>query len=177
MTYEWDDDDGYKSRSQKKRESTALQKRGEELAALSPALWKELPLTPGLHDALREAAALKSREALRRQMQYIGRLMRELDDDEQQALLDGLDALRDAARQDAGQMHRLEALRDELLASGTTDETECEAAISRIVSLHPALDPARLRHLAEAAVADREKKRPPKHARELFRYLRSVLAE
>ena len=57
------------SRSHKKRESTALQKRGEEMAALSPALWKQLPLTPEMRDALMEFQSLKSREAKRRQLQ------------------------------------------------------------------------------------------------------------
>lgn len=168
---EWGDgeDDGYKSRSQKKRESTALQKRGEELAALSPALWKELPLTADLHDALKEARALKSREALRRQMQYIGRLMREMDEDGQDALLAALDALKEAARGDAGLMRRLEAMRDGLI---TPDAVAREAAVERTAAACPGLDAARLRHLAEAALADREKKRPPRHARELFRYLR-----
>lgn len=172
MTYERDDDDGWISRSRKKRESTALQKRGEELAALSPAVWKDLPLTEDLLEALREARDTKSHEARRRQMQYIGRLMRELDEDARQALLDGLDALGDAARHDAGLMHRLEALRDDLLAP---DRADREAALARIVAGHPGLDAARLRHLSEAAASEREKKRPPRHARELFRYLRSVL--
>ncbi len=176
MREEWDDgeDDGYKSRSQKKRESSALQKRGEELAALSPALWKDLPLTDDLHDALKEARAVKSREALRRQMQYIGRLMREMDEDGRDALLKALDALKDAARDDAGLMRRLEAMRDELIAP---DAAAREAAVLRTVAAHPALDAARLRHLAEAALADREKKRPPRHARELFRYLRGGVDE
>lgn len=162
----------YKSRSQKKRESTALQKRGEELAALSPAVWKELPLTDAMGEALRHIRAIASREGLRRHMQYIGRLMRELDQGERDALLDALDALKYAADKDADMMHRLEAMRDALLVA---DSAQREAAIARIASEHPGLDPARLRHLAEAATAEREKKRPPRHARELFRYLRSGL--
>ena len=171
MRREWeaDEDDGYKSRSQKKRESSALQKRGEELVALSPALWEDLPLTDDLREALGEARTVKSREALRRQMQYIGRLMREMDEDGREALLDALDALKDAARDDAGLMRRLEGMRDELM---TPDAVAREAAAARMAEEYPALDAARLRHLAEAALADREKKRPPRHARELFRYLR-----
>lgn len=164
--------DEYKSRSQKKRESTALQKRGEELAALSPAVWKGLPLTEDLREALRESRAMKSREGLRRHMQYIGRLMRELDQGELEALLDALDAIKNAAHEDARLMRRLEAVRDALLDA---DPEQRGAAVARIASDHADLDPARLLHLTEAAVAEREKKRPPRHARELFRYLRSVL--
>ncbi len=65
------------SRSQKKRDSTALQKTGEELLRLSPAKLAGLPLPEDLKKALADCAAMKNREAKRRQMQYIGRLMRE----------------------------------------------------------------------------------------------------
>ena len=80
-----------KSRSQKKRESTWLQHRGEELAALAPAIQKQLPLTPDLAEALVLWRGLKSREAKRRHMQYIGRLIRELDN--QEKLLSALEHL------------------------------------------------------------------------------------
>ena len=82
-----------KSRSHKKRESTALQKRGEELAALGPGAWKTLPLPEGLLEALNDVQRMKSHEARRRQMQYIGRLMREADPEETDALLSALDDL------------------------------------------------------------------------------------
>ncbi|MDL2279954.1 DUF615 domain-containing protein [Desulfovibrio sp. OttesenSCG-928-G11] len=80
-----------KSRSQKKRESTALQRRGEEIAALPPAARAALPLPPELAEALRRYDAMGSRESKRRQRQYIGRLMRELDEEECRALLEALD--------------------------------------------------------------------------------------
>jgi len=82
-----------KSRSCKKRESTALQKRGEELAALGPGVWKTLPLPEGFLKALNDAARMKSHEARRRQMQYIGRLMREADPEAMDALLSALSDL------------------------------------------------------------------------------------
>ena len=82
-----------KSRSRKKRESAALQKRGEELAALGLGAWKALPLPEGLLEALKDARAVKSREARRRQMQYVGRLMREAPEEEMNALLSVLDSL------------------------------------------------------------------------------------
>lgn len=67
------------SRSAKKRASTALQKLGEELAELSPVQRQELPLPPELMDALAMHDAITDREGARRQRQYIGRLMREVD--------------------------------------------------------------------------------------------------
>ena len=87
-----------KSRSQKKRESSALQEQGRFLAGLSPALWKKQPLSPDLDEALQAWRSMKTFEAQRRHMHYIGRLMRELDEEEQSALLAALDDLRYDAR-------------------------------------------------------------------------------
>lgn len=67
------------SRSQRKRDSAALQAKGEELALLPPARQDKLPLPPDLAEALAAFRAMSSREARRRQLQYIGRLMREAD--------------------------------------------------------------------------------------------------
>jgi ribosome-associated protein len=164
--------DADKSRSLKKRESTALQKRGEELAALGPGVWKTLPLPTGLFEALHDFRSTKSHEAGRRQMQYIGRLMREADAGEMNALLAALDGLQATSRQEKDALHSLEALRERLLHP---EETARDAALREALAASPALSEARLRHLAEAALAEREKQRPPKHARELFRYLRETL--
>ena len=79
------------SRSQRKRDSTALQLQGEKLAFLSPARLAELPLPPDLAKALEEFRRLTSREARRRHLQYIGRVMREAA--EEGSLLPVLDAL------------------------------------------------------------------------------------
>lgn len=167
-------DDVYdgKSRSRKKRESTALQRRGEELAALSPAVWKTFPLTLELAEALAEARTMKTHEARRRQMQYIGRLMREMEEDEQAALVAALDAFKDALRGDTATLHRVENLRDALLDS---DASSRDAAFAVALAEYAGLDRARLRHLVDAALAEREKKRPPRHGRELFRYLRESI--
>lgn len=70
------------SRSQKKRDSLALQKLGEDLAELPVRELAKLELAPELLDAYRDLGNIKSHEAKRRQMQYIGRLMREEEDTE-----------------------------------------------------------------------------------------------
>lgn len=79
------------SRSQRKRDSTAMQERGEKLAALSPAMRAKLPLPPELREALALFPSLSTHEARRRQLQYIGRLMREAEEEGTlQAVLDAL---------------------------------------------------------------------------------------
>ena len=82
------------SRSQKKRESLALQETGERLAALPRARLAELPLPDALKEGLEDYARMGSYGARRRQLQYIGRLMREArDEGSLQPLLDALDRL------------------------------------------------------------------------------------
>ncbi len=88
-----------KSRSQKKREGTALQNLGEQLAALSPSALTSLELPDALLDALREWHKVKTHEAKRRQMQYIGRLMREEGDEA--AIRERLDALLAPGREES----------------------------------------------------------------------------
>lgn len=80
------------SRSQRKRDSSALQELGESLTRLSPASLARLPLSEDLRAALVEYRRLSSHEAKRRQMQYLGRLMREVPDP--QALADAVEDLR-----------------------------------------------------------------------------------
>lgn len=84
--YEKDNDaqEAYISRSQKKRDSSQLQKIGEELANLAPAKLAGLPLTEDLQKAFAEYRRISNKEAKRRHLQYIGRLMRE-DQEESEA--------------------------------------------------------------------------------------------
>lgn len=75
--YEAGDAERPPSRSRKKRDSTALQAIGEELARMPRAKLDAMPLPPDLRAALEEYHQLGRHEAKRRQLQYIGRLMRE----------------------------------------------------------------------------------------------------
>ena len=67
------------SKSALKREYIALQKLGEELISLKESDLKGLPLDDNLHEAIMEARQIKAHGALRRQKQYIGKLMRHID--------------------------------------------------------------------------------------------------
>lgn len=79
------------SRSQKKRDSAALQTVGEKLAKIAPAKRSRLPLSDDLREGFEEYDRLSGYEAKRRQLQYIGRLMREAQ--EEGTLQPVLDAL------------------------------------------------------------------------------------
>ena len=158
-----------KSRSQKKRESTALQKAGQTLAGLSAARRAKLGLPSDLAAALDDWNTMKTHEAKRRQMQYIGRLMRESDGIEH--VLEALEDLQNEHQRQNRVSAHLEDLRLRLL-EGT--EIARAAVLEEALEGIPGLNRARLAHLVDAALAEREKKRPPKHFRELFRYLRDA---
>ena len=107
------------SRSQKKRDSTALQALGEELAALPVARLGKLPLTPDLDEALRLMARLTDREGKRRQLQYIGRLMRECDAEPLRA---ALEQLHKGHTEDTAAFHHAERVREALLSADKAEQ-------------------------------------------------------
>lgn len=74
------------SKSQRKREATALQDLGEHLVKLTSAQLRRVPLPDDLLSAVRAAQAITQRGAHKRQLQLIGKLMRRLDDPETDAI-------------------------------------------------------------------------------------------
>ncbi len=156
------------SKSQRKREAHALQALGENLVALTPSQLARIPLPDDLRAAIEEARRLHQRGARKRQMQYIGKLMRQLDDPAQvQAAWERVVAPGEA---ETRRLHRLERWRDRLLEEG-------DAALGDWLAEHPATDRQHLRQLVRAALKERQRQQAPKKARELFRYLRSFMEE
>lgn len=164
------EDNGYKSRSRKKRESTAAQDMGVMLSALSESELRGLDVPEALIWAIADWKKFPGHEAKRRQMQYIGKLMRETDVEN---LRERLEAHLAPSREETRSLHALEDLRERLVAAG--DEA-LETEITALVATYPEASAAKIRHLVLAARAEREKKRPPKAARELFRYLKDLTA-
>jgi len=150
------------SKSSRKRDMQALQDLGEQLVALSPERLKKVPLPETLYEAIRAAQGFKM-EARRRQLQYIGKLMRKIDPEPIQAQLD-IFAGNSAA--EVARMHRLERLREQLL--------EDEQTIGTIAETWPEADLQYLRTLRRNALKEREAARPPKSFREIFRVLREL---
>ncbi|MCE5241741.1 MAG: ribosome biogenesis factor YjgA [Syntrophobacteraceae bacterium] len=153
-----------KSKSQVKREMLALQALGEQLVALSPSQVARMEMPEDLREAVLFAGTLKKGEALRRQMQYIGALMREADAGPIRAALEEISR---GSGQDAGLFRELEKWRDEIIAG---DETLLEKAGDRF----PGLDRRHLRQLVLNARKEKEEGRVPKSARALFRYLKGL---
>ncbi|NYT80112.1 ribosome-associated protein [Alcaligenaceae bacterium] len=131
-------DHGYDrpSKSQVKRDMLALQDLGKQLVDLSPDQLKQLPLSEKLLDAVRLAQRTTSREGRRRQVHYVGKLMRDADAD---AIRHQLDVWENGSREQTQAMHRLEALRDLLLRD--------DDALTQLLDEYPGADVQRLRTL------------------------------
>ena len=149
-----------KSKSQRKREALALQALGESLIALTPNDLDRVPMCPELEAAVVDARGLQ-RAALRRQIRYIARLLREGDSD---PIAQALDTVRRPGRREALRQRRIERLR-EALVRGERSSAELRAAV-------PALDFQQLRRLVAAARRERETGQGNTSERRLFRFLR-----
>lgn len=160
---EYDEEPGRPSKSQRKRDMHALQEMGAELVELSAERLGRIEMPDDLREALREAQRLTRHEARRRQMQYIGRLMRDVDP---APIREALDAVKGASAIETARQHRLEKLRERLL--------EDEAVLTEIAAAHPGADITRLKQLRRGALHEREAGKPPKNFRELFRLLREI---
>ncbi|MGB7991882.1 MAG: ribosome biogenesis factor YjgA [Candidatus Methylophosphatis roskildensis] len=151
------------SKSQKKRDSLALQDLGGELVGLSSAQLARIEMPDALRLAVREAQRISSNGAKRRQMQYIGRLMREADAAPIQAALDAIKGVSAAAK---AREQRLERLRARLI--------ENEQALADITIAFPSADLQQLRQLRRNALKEQEAGKPPRAFREIFRLLREL---
>lgn len=159
-------DDLDKSRTQLKKEATARQKIGEKLVLLSDDQLGRMSLPTRLLEAIQTVRAIKSHGARRRQMQYIGSLMRRVDAEPiEQACL----AIEQGAHGQAKAFHRIEAWRDQLVDGD-------DEVLRDILDTFPDADRRRLGQLVRSARKEKEKNAPPKSARNLFRYLKMLAA-
>jgi ribosome-associated protein len=152
------------SRSQEKREAEALQKLGEQLIVLAKKQLDLLPLPDSLREAIEHARRITSHGAHKRQRQYIGRLMRDIDPE---PLRSKLEELNSADKLSKARFHQNERWRDRLMAEG-------DVALAEFLAQHPQADRQHLRRLMREASADSAAGRAPRHARELFRYIQSL---
>jgi ribosome-associated protein len=138
----YDDEPQYSgpSKSQLKREMTALQDLGAELVALSKERLAKIEMPERLRDALLEAQRITKHEARRRQMQYIGKIMRDVDSAPLRAAMDEINGVSEAANI---RQHQLERLRTRLM--------EDESAFSELARDYPGADVQHLRQLRRNA--------------------------
>ena len=155
------------SKTQRKAEMHALQDMGEVLVGLDAkrlaALAEEASLPTRLVDAIREAQSITAWGGRKRQIQFIGRLMRDVDPE---PIRRRLDLWAHGHAIDAARQHGLEQWRDRLIA-----EPE---ALDRLAAAKPSLDRPRFRALIARARDERAQGHPPHAFRELFRELKAL---
>lgn len=161
-----DDEIIYVSKSEMKRDMTALQELGERLVPIDKKQLATLNLPEKLYEALVEAKRLTAHGAIARQKQLIGKLMRQVDPEPIKAYLDAISGGSDIYN---AWLHRIERLREKLLTDPKALET--------FVAEHPSVDVQRLRQMIRNAQKEREQQKPPKFFREIFQLLKQYIPE
>jgi ribosome-associated protein len=162
-----DDADARPSKSALKRQSHDLQSLGLALAALSESRLAATPMPESLRDALLEFRRTRSHEGRRRQLQFVGKLMRTADE---APLREAVAAATLGSAKETLALHEAERWRAELIAD--------DDALTRWLQDHPDTDTQQLRSLVRAARRDAvvPEARQPRSHRELFQFVKSAMA-
>ena len=153
------------SKTQRKKQMHALQDLGAELVALNEDQLTAMALPDNLRDAVIGAKGITKFEACRRQLQYIGKLMRTIDPEPIRARSDVWKA---TSREHTAQLHLIERWRERLLAD--------ESAIGELLNTYPRADAQQLRTLVRNAQRERLLESPPRSYRALFQALREIIS-
>jgi ribosome-associated protein len=154
------------SKSQRKREVSALQVIGVELVALNADQLAQIRLPERLLEAILAAQRIRDFEGRRRQLQYIGKLMREVDPAPIRAKLEQWHGV---AREHTASQHLIERWRERLLAD--------DGALAMFAADYPGCDLQHLRTLITSVKRDETAGKPLKHYRELFRAVRDIIVK
>ena len=154
------------SKSQLKRDMDALQELGEELINLSKDSFKKIILPEKLREAVTEARKITSNGAIRRQRQYIGKLMREVD---AEPIKLQLDRIKGISNEHTAWLHQVERWRDRLLAD--------EAILAEFFDEYPDADLQQIRQLLRNTKREQTQQKQLKSFRELFQLLKTYIPE
>lgn len=157
------EDTGRPSKTKQKEVMHELRDLGAELVELSVGQLKRINVPENIFDAVRECQKITAHGARRRQIQYLGKLMRSVDDEPIRA---GLALLRGESSAETARLHRLERLRVRLL--------EDEAVLTEIAAQWPGVDLQHLRTLRRNALKEKENNKPPKNFRAIFQILQEL---
>lgn len=157
------------SKSQLKREMTSLQKLGQELVDQPRDRVKRVPMPEDVLDAILECQTIKDHEGRRRQLQFVGKKMRTLDEAEVALIQKTIDSWKGASKSETAAMHALEKRREKLLNDSN--------ALTELMAENPELDVQHLRTLIRNARKEQAENKPPKAYREIFQILKQVQAK
>ena len=156
--------DEWISKSQRKRDCESLQKISDRLLKLKPDELALIDLPDELENALQEAHQIHSNSALKRQRQYLGKIMRSCDSEKIEQQLNAVIHRNDT---NTAQFKKFEQWRDRLLAID-------KQVLGEIIMQLPELDRHHVHNLVRQAARETATGKPPAAARKLFRYLREL---
>ncbi|WP_342119744.1 ribosome biogenesis factor YjgA [Pseudoduganella sp. OTU4001] len=154
------------SKTEMKRQSDALQALGKELVEAPRDRVKRVPMPDDVRDAILECQNINNHEGRRRQMQFIGKKMRSLTDEEVAVIKRTIEGWKGASKADTAALHALERRRDKLLAD--------DKALTALLEEAPHLDVQHLRTLIRNARKEQAENKPPKAYREIFQILKDL---
>jgi ribosome-associated protein len=154
------------SKSQLKREMTALQKLGAELIAEPRERVKRVPMPEDVRDAILECQTITDHEGRRRQLQYVGKKMRTLEEEEVALIRKTIDSWKQPSKAETAALHAIERRRDKLLAD--------DGALTDLRAQYPELDVQQMRTMIRNARREQAENKPPKAYREIFQILKQL---
>lgn len=154
------------SKTEMKRQSDALQALGKELVEAPRDRVKRVPMPEDVRDAILECQNINNHEGRRRQMQFIGKKMRTLTEEEVAIIRRTIEGWKGASKADTAALHALERRRDKLLAD--------DKALTALLEEAPHLDVQHLRTLIRNARKEQAENKPPKAYREIFQILKDL---
>lgn len=163
---EFDQEYDRPSKSELKRQSNELQKLGEQLIEAPRDRVKRVPMPEELRDAILMCQTITNHEGKRRQVQFVGKLMRSLDEEEVAVIQRTIESWKGTSRAEAAALHALERRREKLLAD--------DKALTQLLAEHPELDAQHLRALIRNARKEQAENKPPKAYREIFQILKDL---
>ncbi|MBY0242829.1 MAG: DUF615 domain-containing protein [Burkholderiaceae bacterium] len=157
------------SKTELKRQSDALQDLGTELVNAPRDRVKRMQMPDDVKDVILETQNIKDHEGRRRALQFVGKKMRSLDEEEVAVIRRTIAGWTGASKADTAALHALERRRDKLLAD--------DNALTVLLSEHPELDVQHLRALIRNARKEQAESKPPKAYREIFQILKDLAAK
>jgi ribosome-associated protein len=154
------------SKSELKRQSNELQKLGEQLIDAPRDRVKRVEMPEDVKEAILMCQTITNHEGRRRQLQFVGKKMRTLDEEEVAVIQRAIEGWKGASKAETASLHALERRRDKLLAD--------DNALTPLLEEYPELDVQQLRTLIRNARKEQAENKPPKAYREIFQILKDV---
>ncbi|MCH9781778.1 DUF615 domain-containing protein [Methylophilaceae bacterium] len=159
-----DDETEFISKTELKRDSKKIQAFGKSIGDLSIDQIKSFDLPDAVFIAITEYKSLKSNAAKNRQVQYLGKLLREIDLTQ---AYQQMDQLKNGSQIEIRKNHIVESWRDKLMQD--------KEALTKLINEFPHIDRQLIRQLIQNAIKERKDSKPPKFYRQIFRYLKEQI--